>query len=99
MAPAPGTPYPSSRARTVSPGPAAATSDDPLAVTDEEARIHVIDAEWRRAVMESIRDGMILFDSEGLVVEMNQAFADLFGYGLEEGPFRPPYPWWPTEEE
>jgi len=99
MAPAPGTPYPSSRARTVSPGPAAATSDDPLAVTDEEARIHVVDAEWRRAVMESIRDGMILFDSEGLVVEMNQAFADLFGYGLDDGPFRPPYPWWPTEEE
>lgn len=61
--------------------------------------MHLIDAQWRRAVMESIRDGMMLFDSEGLIVEMNQAFTDLFGYALEDGPFHPPYPWWPTAEE
>lgn len=77
---------------------------EPLAVVastvpEEEARVHAIDAEWRRAVMESIRDGMLLFDSEGLVIEMNQAFTDLFGYRLQDGPFRPPYPWWPTQEE
>lgn len=101
MAQRSGTPHFSSRAQPVSSGPASEqpTLVPPSTVSEEEARVHVIDAEWRRAVMESIRDGMIIFDSEGLVIEMNQAFADLFGYRLEEGPFRPPYPWWPTEEE
>lgn len=67
--------------------------------SEAEARLHAIDAEWRRAVMESIDDGMLLFDADGLVLEMNQAFVDLFGYRLDEGPFRPPYPWWPTQQE
>ena len=58
-----------------------------------------VDAAWRQAVIRSIRDGLIIFDSAGLVLEMNQAFSDLLGYRLEDGPFRPPYPWWPTEAE
>ncbi|MEA5119350.1 MAG: ANTAR domain-containing protein, partial [Propionicimonas sp.] len=58
-----------------------------------------IDAAWRQAVIRSIRDGLLIFDSEGLVLELNQAFTDLLGYRLEDGPFRPPYPWWPTEQE
>ena len=58
-----------------------------------------VDAAWRQAVIRSIRDGLVIFDSAGLVLEMNQAFSDLLGYRLEDGPFRPPYPWWPTEAE
>ena len=58
-----------------------------------------IDAEWRRVAMESMRDGLLLFDADGVVVEMNQAFIDLMGYGMEDAPLRPPYPWWPTAEE
>ena len=61
--------------------------------------IDPIDAAWRRAVIRSIRDGLVIFDSDGLVLELNQAFTDLLGYRLEDGPFRPPYPWWPTEQE
>lgn len=69
------------------------------AVPDELAKAHSIDAAWRQAVIRSIRDGLVIFDSEGLVLELNQAFTDLLGYRLEDGPFRPPYPWWPTEDE
>lgn len=58
-----------------------------------------VDAAWRQAVIRSIRDGLVVVDSAGLVLEMNQAFSDLLGYQLEDGPFRPPYPWWPTEAE
>ncbi|SHI88242.1 PAS domain S-box-containing protein [Tessaracoccus bendigoensis DSM 12906] len=60
---------------------------------------YATEAEWRRAILESIRDGIVLCDADGLVLEMNQAFTDLFGYRLEDGPFHPPYPWWPPEEE
>ncbi len=79
--------------RVMTPSSEAATS------SEVEARVQAIDATWRRAVMESIDDGMLLFDADGLVLEMNQAFVDLFGYTLDDGPFRPPYPWWPTEAE
>ncbi len=70
-----------------------------LAANEEQARAHSIDAAWRQAVIRSISDGLVIFDSEGLVLELNQAFTDLLGYRLEDGPFRPPYPWWPTETE
>lgn len=70
-----------------------------LAANLETAKAYSIDAAWRQAVIRSIRDGLVIFDSEGLVLELNQAFTDLLGYRLEDGPFRPPYPWWPTEAE
>jgi len=70
-----------------------------LVANQEAARVHAIDAAWRQAVISAIRDGLVVFDCEGLVLELNQAFTDLLGYRLEDGPFRPPYPWWPTEAE
>ncbi|MDF1488613.1 ANTAR domain-containing protein [Tessaracoccus caeni] len=72
---------------------------NPPLSAEEEARIHLIDADWRRAVVECIQDGVFLFDAEGTVIEMNQAFIDLLGYQPADGPYRPPYPWWPSEEE
>lgn len=57
------------------------------------------EVEWLRAMMAAIRDGLVVFDAEGLVLELNQAFTDLLGYSLADGPIRPPYPWWPTEAE
>lgn len=68
-------------------------------VTQPQVDVHSIDAAWRRAVMESSGDGVLILDGEGLVVDMNQTFVDMFGYRLEDGPYRPPYPWWPTEAE
>ncbi|MFT4109035.1 ANTAR domain-containing protein [Propionicimonas sp.] len=58
------------------------------------------DALWRQAVLHSFRDAIMMFDAEGRVVELNQAFTDLFGFSLaEDGPISPPYPWWPTMKE
>lgn len=54
------------------------TPSETATTSEAEARLQAIDAEWRRAVMESIDDGMLLFDADGLVLEMNQAFVDLF---------------------
>jgi len=63
------------------------------------ARERTLDADWRRAALSAIQDGVIVFDGEGLVIEMNQAFTDIFGFSMDDGPLRPPYPWWPTEDE
>ena len=41
----------------------------------------------------------MIFDAEGAVLEINEAFTALFGYTLRDGPITPPYPWWPTEQE
>jgi PAS domain S-box-containing protein len=70
-----------------------------LAANLERARERMMDAAWRRAALASIQDGVVIFDSTGLVLELNQAFTELLGYSLEDGPIRPPYPWWPTEQE
>ena len=57
------------------------------------------DAGWRRAVMHALRDPLIILDADGAVIEFNQAFTDMFGYELSDGPYSPPFPWWPTESE
>jgi len=57
------------------------------------------DASWRRAVMNALRDPLIILDGHGAVIEFNQAFTDMLGYELSDGPYRPPFPWWPTPEE
>lgn len=72
---------------------------DRLAANLARARERSADAAWRRAVMFALRDPMVIFDREGRVVEMNEAFTDLFGYGMADGPFSPPYPWWPSADE
>ncbi|MBN9103991.1 MAG: response regulator [Propionibacteriaceae bacterium] len=70
-----------------------------LAAHLSRARERSLDADWRRAALSGIRDGVLVLDSDGLVIEMNQAFTDLVGYSMDDGPLRPPYPWWPTEQE
>lgn len=72
---------------------------DRLASNLARARERSADAAWRRAVLYALRDPLVIFDREGRVVELNQAFTDLFGYSMADGPFTPPFPWWPTEEE
>ena len=57
------------------------------------------DAGWRRAVMHALRDPLIILDADGAVIEFNQAFTDIFGYEPSDGPYKPPFPWWPTEAE
>lgn len=72
---------------------------DRLASNLARARERSADAAWRRAVLHALRDPLVIFDREGRVVELNQAFTDMFGYSMADGPLTPPFPWWPTEEE
>lgn len=70
-----------------------------LAAALGRARRRSLDAAWRRALLSALNDGVLIFDAAGLVMDMNPAFAHLSGYTMADGPFRPPYPWWPSEEE
>lgn len=80
----------------------------PFTMADLRARLEAnlarvrersLDNAWRRAVMSGISDGVLVFDAEGEVLEINRAFTDLLGYSMADGPIRAPYPWWPTPEE
>ena len=70
-----------------------------LAAKLNQAKVRSMDSAWRRAVIATLSEAVLIFDSNGLVIEVNDAFTQLFGYSLEDGPLRPPYPWWPTREE
>jgi PAS domain S-box-containing protein len=63
------------------------------------ARQRSADVAWRRAMIRSMYDPVLIFDAEGTVLECNDAFTRLFGYSAGNVPFTPPYPWWPTEAE
>ena len=70
-----------------------------LSAAVARARHRSLDAAWRQALLSSLHDGVLIFDAAGEVIEMNQAFSEMFGYTLDDGPFTPPYPWWPTRDE
>ncbi len=52
-----------------------------------------------QSILSSIHEGMLVMDSAGRVLQMNQAFTDLLGYDMADAPIVPPYPWWPSEAE
>jgi RNA polymerase sigma factor (sigma-70 family) len=60
---------------------------------------HGTETPWRSTILQSLHVPMVVLDAGGLVLQLNQAFTDLFGYSMADGPIRPPYPWWPTESE
>ena len=70
-----------------------------LASNIRRAADRSLDASWRRAVVASMHEAVTISDDDGLVTEMNDAFCSLVGWRLAEGPFRPPYPWWPDRSE
>lgn len=52
-----------------------------------------------RAVLEALREGLVVIDSDRRVVEINQRFGEMVGWTPREVVgARPPYPWWPPEE-
>ncbi len=53
------------------------------------------DAVWWRSVLAAVADPLVIADESGQVIEFNDAFSDLFGWTLRDGPFNRPYPWWP----
>ncbi|WP_404389091.1 ATP-binding protein [Humibacillus xanthopallidus] len=58
------------------------------------ARSRSRDAAWLRAILGSIQEPFVVADSEGRVLEINEAFTQAYGWSLADGPLTPPYPWW-----
>ncbi len=49
--------------------------------------------EFRDALVNSLQEGFFVADHTGAIVEINDAFAEITGYGPAELPYQPPYPW------
>ncbi len=69
-----------------------------LASNLRRATSRSLDAAWRRAVIRSLQEAVIISEQDGRVTELNDAFSRLVGWTLGDGPFYPPYPWWPDPE-
>ena len=55
--------------------------------------------EFRNALVNSLQEGFFVADHTGAIVEINEAFVDITGYGPAALPYRPPYPWVGDESE
>jgi PAS domain S-box-containing protein len=55
-------------------------------------------ARWRAALIESLHEAFFLCGPDGAVREINSAFADMLGYGLDGLPYPAPHPWWADPE-
>lgn len=49
--------------------------------------------EFRSALVNSLQEGFFVADHTGAIVDINDAFADIAGYGPADLPYRAPYPW------
>ena len=58
------------------------------------ARARSRDAAWLRAILGAIQEPFVVADTDGRVLEINDAFTRAYGWSLADGPLTPPYPWW-----
>jgi PAS domain S-box-containing protein len=61
----------------------------------EMARFRNRESQFRRTLVDSLQEGFFVTDEEGTMLEANQAFLTLVGYGPEGMPYRWPHPWVP----
>jgi PAS domain S-box-containing protein len=61
----------------------------------ERARVEDLEHrdEFRSALVNSLQEGFFVADEAGTVVEINDAFAEITGYGPEGLPYPMPHPW------
>ncbi|KUH69047.1 histidine kinase [Mycolicibacterium novocastrense] len=62
------------------------------------ARIRNHHARWRTALIDSLQEAFFVADERGTVIEINAAFTDILGYGVDGLPYESVQPWWPTAE-
>lgn len=62
------------------------------------ARLRNHHARWRTALIDSLQEAFFVADDRGAVIEINAAFTDILGFGVEGLPYEPVQPWWPTSE-
>jgi PAS domain S-box-containing protein len=48
---------------------------------------------FRTALVNSLQEGFFVADSEGAIIEMNNAFIEILGYPNDSLPYRWPHPW------
>ncbi|WP_185949755.1 SpoIIE family protein phosphatase [Microbispora sp. KK1-11] len=63
------------------------------------ARIRGRHTRWQTAMIESLQEAFFVCDENGSVIEINQAFTDILGYGPEGLPYSALHPWWPSEAD
>ena len=67
----------------------------------ELSRLRSNHIRWRNALVDSLHEAFFVCEPDGTVVEMNEAFGAILGYGPEGLPYLD-HPWWPdavTEPE
>jgi PAS domain S-box-containing protein len=53
------------------------------------------DGAWRASLLNALTAGVFVLDASASIVEINDSFVDVLGYGREGLPYHPPYPWFP----
>ncbi|MBB3752360.1 PAS domain S-box-containing protein [Mycolicibacterium sp. BK634] len=64
----------------------------------ELARLRTHHSRWRTALVESLQEAFFVCDEVGAVIEINNAFTEILGFGPEDLPYAPEHPWWPNAE-
>lgn len=64
----------------------------------ELARMRNHHSRWRTALIDSLQEAFFVCDEDGAVIEINAAFTDVLGYGVEGLPYKPLQPWWPDAD-
>ncbi len=64
----------------------------------ELARLRNHHTRWRTALVDSLQEAFFVCDEVGAVIEVNNAFTDIVGYGPEDLPYQPLHPWWPDPD-
>jgi PAS domain S-box-containing protein len=64
----------------------------------ELARLRSHQARWRTAMIDSLQEAFFVCDENGAVVEINNAFTEILGYGPEDLPYPATHPWWPDAD-
>ncbi|GAA2544763.1 SpoIIE family protein phosphatase [Pseudonocardia hydrocarbonoxydans] len=63
------------------------------------ARVRNHESAWRNALINAMQDGLFVVGDDWTVVEVNDAFEAILGYGADGLPYPVPHPWWPTDPE
>ena len=62
----------------------------------ELARLRSHQARWRTALVVPSQIGVLRLRRDGAVVQLNNAFTEILGYGTQQLPYPATDPWWPT---
>jgi PAS domain S-box-containing protein len=64
----------------------------------EMARFRNRESQFRRTLVDALQEGFFVTDQEGTILEANQAFLTLVGYGPDGLPYQWPHPWIPDRD-